>query len=491
MEHPPEQPVPLLPPGFEVGPWRVEAWHGQGAYGAVYRAVRVGQEQAGPVALKFSIHPWDGRMVREAKLLSRLDHPCVPRLLDQGMVRLLDNTQHPWFVMEWIDGAPLYAWAQRHSPSHREVCQLLAQLARALEMLHAGGAVHRDVKGDNVLVRLSDGRPCLIDFGSAHVQGEERLTWRSLPPFTLAYLSPQAALFDLSLIRQPNAYYFPSPADDLFALGVTAYRLVMGQYPPVLQRHRDDAGHWRVECPDFRPLLDSAPRVQPLLREWILRLLSQVPEERGSAALLAQALEAEAAEIMKAPQSARALASEPPPPAIPAAPSVAEGPRRSWVPKPPRAFRPWLALVAAAAVALVLWSQARFLPVSPEHVPASSPQQAQAQAPDAGTAAVGESASSMPLSSASLPSREQSLFQEGPLSPDPGQPRRQARPDAKGQCPLTRHVSFNGFCWVEQASMPAEECVRSGYTTLKGKCYAPVLELPQKTVPTSGPGKAR
>jgi len=473
MEHPPEQPRPLLPPGFEVGSWRVEAWHGQGAYGAVYRAVRVGQEQAGPVALKFSVHPWDGRMVREARLLARLEHPCVPRLLDHGMLRLLDNTQHPWLVMEWIDGAPLYAWAQQHSPSHLEVCLLLAQLARVLEMLHAGGAVHRDIKGDNVLVRLSDGRPCLIDFGSAHVQGEERLTWHSLPPFTLAYLSPQAALFDLSLIRQPHGYYFPSPADDLFALGVTAYRLVMGHYPPALQRHRDDAGHWSVECPDFRPLLDTAPRVQPLLREWILRLLSQVPEERGSAALLAQALEAEVAELMKAPQPARAQASESLPPAVPAAPSAAEGPRRFRVPRPPRAFRPWLALVAVAGVALLFWSQSRALFVSPEHVP------------DAGTAAVGQSASSTP------PPREQPLSEDGPLIPGRGPPRHQARPDAKGQCPLTRHVIFNGLCWVELASMTAEECARSGHILLKGKCYAPVLELPQKTVPTSAPGKAR
>ncbi len=358
-------------------------------------------------------------------------------------------------------------------------------------MLHASGAVHRDVKGDNVLVRLSDRRPFLIDFGSAYVQGEERLTWQSLPPVTLAYLSPQAALFDLGLIRQPHAYYFASPADDLFALGVTAYRLVMGQYPPALQRQRDEAGHWSVECPDIRSLLDGAPRVQPLLREWILRLLSYVPEERGSAAQLAQALEAEAAEFLDAPQRARAPASEPPSPAIPDAPSAAEGPRRFRVPKPPRAFRPWLALVATAGVALLLWSQSRAPFVSPEHVLASAPQQAQAQAPDAGTAAVGESASSTPASSAPLPWREQPLAEDGPLIPDPSQPRRQARPDAKGQCPLPRHVSFNGFCWVEQVPMPAEECVRSGYTSLKGRCYAPVLALPQKTVPTSGPGKAR
>ena len=490
MAHPPEQPPALLSPGDEVGPWRVEAWHGQGGYGAVYRAVRVGQEHAGPVALKLSVNPWDERMVREARLLSRLEHPCIPRLLDHGMLRLLDNTKHPWFVMEWIDGAPLYAWAQQHSPSYLQVCLLLAQLARALEALHAAGAVHRDVKGDNVLVRLSDGRPFLIDFGSAHLQGEERLTWHSLPPFTPAYLSPQAALFDLSLIRQPG-YYAPAPADDLFALGVTAYRLVMGHYPPTLQRHRDDAGHWRVECPDFRPLLDDNPRVQPLLRQWILRLLSQAPEERGSAALLAQVLEAEAAECMKTPRPARASASEPPPPVVPAAPNAAEAPRHSRASKQPRTFRPWLALVAAAGVALMLWSQSQPLSVSPEHVPARSPEQAQAQTPDAGTAAVGESAPATPPSSAPPPSREQSLSQDAPLVPGPGQPRRQAKADAKGQCHGPKQVVLNGFCWVEVTSLATEECIASGYILLKGKCYGPALELPQKTVPTSGSGKAR
>ncbi len=48
-----------LPPGTQVGPWLVEAWRGQGAFGAVYRAVRVGQERAGPVALKVALHIWD------------------------------------------------------------------------------------------------------------------------------------------------------------------------------------------------------------------------------------------------------------------------------------------------------------------------------------------------------------------------------------------------------------------------------------------------
>ena len=61
--------------------------------------------------------------------------------------------------MQWVDDAPLYDWSQQHSPSHLQLCQLLSALVRALEALHASGAVHRDVKGDNVLVHLSDSLP--------------------------------------------------------------------------------------------------------------------------------------------------------------------------------------------------------------------------------------------------------------------------------------------------------------------------------------------
>jgi eukaryotic-like serine/threonine-protein kinase len=71
-------PVPasvLLPLGTVVGAWRVEAWRGGGVYGAVYRAVRVGQEEAGPVALKVGVWPGDPRFAREVALLTRVPPP--------------------------------------------------------------------------------------------------------------------------------------------------------------------------------------------------------------------------------------------------------------------------------------------------------------------------------------------------------------------------------------------------------------------------------
>jgi serine/threonine protein kinase len=153
---------------------------GAGASGDVYRAERVGFRRSEPGALKVSRWLWNARMEREVELLSRLSHPGIPRLLDRGGRR----SEYPYFVMEWVEGPTLYDWAEQHSPAGKQVCRVLAQLARALEAVHAVGAVHRDVKGANVVVRLSDRLAVLLDFGSCHFQGAEaprprmRARWR-------------------------------------------------------------------------------------------------------------------------------------------------------------------------------------------------------------------------------------------------------------------------------------------------------------------------
>jgi len=338
-----------------------------------------------------------------------------------------------------VQGVGLYAWAEQHAPTGKQVCRVLAQLARALEVVHAAGAVHRDVKGDNVLVRLSDRRGVLTDFGSCHFPGAPRLTWRSLPPVTPEYLSPQALVFYLRSQRQPEDYYAPSPADDLYALGVTAYRLVMGQYPGRMDARGDEQGHWQVPSLDMRPLLESHGQVEPQLRQVLERLLSEAPDARGTAGQVAEALEAVAGETGEAEERPEAV-------------------------ERPRGRKRLLALAAAGACAVGLWSWQR-VPRPPGHRAASTQQ-----------------------TSDTSPARDTStLAQSFPPEPRPGQ----ARPDGKGRCPRPKQVIINGGCWFESASMSAEECKESGNVLLKGKCYIPAFPPAQKTPPTSSPAEAR
>lgn len=483
-ERAPDEHLPQLPPGLQVGDWRVVERHGYGSFGVIYRAVRVGQEDAGPVALKVSVYPWDPRFAREAELLARIRHPCVPRLLHRGVLRHVSGVEHPYFVMEWIDGTPLYAWAEQHAPSSQQVLRILAQLARALAATHAAHCVHRDVKGDNVLVRHSDGQPVLIDFGSGHFQGASRLTWQDVAPGTPTYRSFQASLFHLRSVRERDAYYPPSPADDVFALGVTAYRLVMGEYPPPFEPLEDETGSWQLVSYDPRPLLERNPRVPPRLRELILRMLSDVPEARGSAEELADVMEAAAAEpperVSTASPPAEAHASEVPP--EPAPSSALPEP----LAPPPRAsaWEPFLALVAVGLAVVVLWPS-RSTPVPSEPVSARLPAAPVSRAPDAGTSAVGDSPPSAPPASA--PSKQKPVAQSPLPEPRPGQ----LRPDSKGRCLVPKQVVLNGGCWVQQSSMTSEDCTASGYAYSRGKCYAPALESPQKTVPTSSPPEPR
>jgi hypothetical protein len=283
----PELDPASFPVGTVVGPWRVERWGGRGTYGAVYRATRVGHDETGTVALKVALHPEDPRFEREVKLLSRLRHPNVPRYLGHGTWRHGPGAMHPYVAMEWIQGRPLYDWSALRNPNSRQVLRVLAQVARALQAVHELQAVHRDVKGANLLVRPGDGRVFLLDLGLASYTGARELTPQPFPPGTLTYRSPEAWRFVKRFGNTPTARYVARPADDLFALGVTAYRLVTDEYP-ASARLGPDAG-----AP--APPAELNSRVAPRLNALILQLLSEQPEARGTAKELAGTLE-EAAE---------------------------------------------------------------------------------------------------------------------------------------------------------------------------------------------------
>ncbi len=484
----------LLPPGTLVGSWLVVAWAGRGVHGAVYKAVPVDNPDASPVALKLALLPRDPRFAREVELLSCVRHPSVPRLWEHGEWQHPGGTLYPFLVMDWVEGAPLYDWARQHNPSSQEVMRLLAQLAGALQSLHAQGCVHRDVKGDNVLVRLSDSCALLTDFGSGRYPDAATLTPDILPPGTPAYRSPEAWLFSLQFFRDPTARYSAQPSDDLYSLGVTAHRLVTGQYPEFAEPSQDEAGIWHLEGFASPAPLALNPRVAPQLNALILRMLSVRPEARGTAAELAQAL-AQAAQLTSA-ENTRPIFSEEARHSGGSAEQVGWGsgpaPRsqgheatevRTQAPEvssrtpgsaetvslPAHAWS-WRRRLTQAAVLLALgawvcWVTPKKFPEQPiiiRHEAGGAHQE------DGGTAGLGDEA--VNASAVTSPAS----FESGVLAEDalPEPLPSQARPDAKGRCPHPRQVPLSGGCWVK-TSLDPEACDALKGSMLKGMCYLP------------------
>jgi eukaryotic-like serine/threonine-protein kinase len=461
-EHSPAEPSLLLRPGAQVGPWHVVGRQGFGGFGIVYCARRAGEEHTSYVALKLARYPWDCRFAREAELLARIHHPGIPRLLDQGVWRQPSGAEHPYLVMEWVEGTPLYEWAWEHAPSGKRLLGFVAQLAGALAATHAAQALHRDVKGSNIRVRREDGRPVLLDFGSGHLQGAARLTGNGLPPGTDAYRSPESWLFQLNAPGAPVDRYEACAADDLYALGVTLYRFVTHQYPPALKSEQGLTGIWRVKRAALRPLLERYPGVEPVLREWLLRLLSLRAEERGTAAELAEAMEGAAA------------------------PAEGPAPKQAVRREPERARRPWRALAAVGLGGLFVWS-VQGVYEEPGSWPGGVLEACASGVPEPETVAVGDSAPGAVPAAAHPPAEQEAIAQEPPPKPHP----RQVRPDEKGKCPGRKQVAFSGACWVEQPPMTAEECMENGLTYYKGRCYAPTTAPPEKPQPTSSPADSR
>jgi serine/threonine-protein kinase len=443
---------------------------GSGAYGVVYLARSVQPEASGFVALKLALHARNERFGREVELLTRIRHPGVPRLLGQAHWLSPEGNPHPFLVMEWVEGLPLYQWAHVRAPSSRQVLRLLAGLARALEATHAAECVHRDVKGDNVLVRLKDGQPFLTDFGSGTWRGAASLTSPVFPPGTPAYRSPEAYRFARNIAKQPIKTYAPGEAEDVFALGVTAYRLVTEQYPPIPESPDEEAHVW-VDGTGPRPARALNGRCSLELSSLISRMLAIQPEARGSASELAEALERAARKAGPEADAPLFPRTEPEPKEEEPVPQCldSEAPGRSLCSR----------LAAAGISGAVVLGAIGVLSLASRQEAARE----QAEQRDAGTVAMGDTALTAPVASTRVPSTWSSIALDIPSKPLRGQ----LRPDANGRCPHKSYVSINGGCWTETKGDP-KDCGDYTYE-YKGACYQPVYPPPRPA--TSSPPESR
>ncbi|HLK99535.1 MAG TPA: serine/threonine-protein kinase [Myxococcaceae bacterium] len=454
--------VPLPPdsrfpqPGSLIDSWLLIEHIGQGSHGVVFHAVNPDRPEAGSYALKLALKAGDPRFERETYLLSRVQHPSVPRFEGSGFWKSPGGEAHPYLVMERVEGLSLYAWAVEHELTVRDALAQLAQVARALEATHEYG-VHRDVKGNNIRVS-SEGHAVLLDFGSCSYSDASPLTGSALPPGTPFYRSPQLLTLKFALEMGSRATYEFQPADDVYFLGITAYRLLAGGYP-----RRDSDGTARPEAP--RGLNDVCPE----LSELIVRMLSEDPRARGSARKVAEELERLlelSRESLDAPWVANAsrLSTE-----------------KDSPPAPPKAARTaWAPLVAAAGGGLALGLLGMLLArgvdrpevayVEPLPEPRASEQ------PDAGTS-VGEGALASASPSKTPPASKGRISQKMPDKPLPNQ----KRPPCSGRVTLV----INGGCWLPAPGGAEMAPCDDDLYEYKGRCYSAILLRKDERVPTS------
>ena len=212
--------------GHHVGPYRIEREIGRGGMGTVYEAWRADGEFQHRVAVKLVRGGLDNNFVikrfrNERQILAALDHPNIGRLLGGGTT----ESGYPYFVMEYIEGRPLYQYADRQGLNVADRLRLFTLLCDAVQYAHEKLVIHRDIKPTNILVSAT-GVPKLLDFGIAKLLNPELVsdttpqTTMGVRLMTIEYASPEQV--------QALPVTFLS---DVYSLGVILYELLTGHSP--------------------------------------------------------------------------------------------------------------------------------------------------------------------------------------------------------------------------------------------------------------------
>jgi serine/threonine-protein kinase len=257
-----------LPPGTNVGPFRIVGVLGRGGMAAVYEAYDERLERT--IALKVLppefLHggTFARRFEKEARVIAKLEHPSIVPIYASGI-----DEGIPWMSMRLLAGGNMGTFLKNRRPDPRQAVRMLREVADALDYAHARGVVHRDIKPANILLDGAGG-VCVGDFGLAQMlDGAPGLTRTGTLTGTPQYMAPEQVL--------------GKPADhrsDIYSLGIVAYETFVGAIPftaespvAVLMKH--------VHEPLPTPTDELLP---PALRHAIQKAAAKDPGDRWPSA---------------------------------------------------------------------------------------------------------------------------------------------------------------------------------------------------------------
>ena len=221
--------IPAFKPGQSFQRYTILQLLGQGNMGVVY----LGQEKKSgrQVALKF-LDPklWGEREAllrfrREAYTAAQIIHPNIVTVYE-----LHENAQPPFIVMEYVAGETLRKRLDRLSVSPADFFHIAGQIADGMRSAHRVGAIHRDLKPDNILLNR-EGRVKIVDFGLAKIKSaQEQITYTSAVSGTPPYMSPEQ--WEAGEVDQRS---------DIFTLGVIFYEMIAGMRPFINRKEDQDS----------------------------------------------------------------------------------------------------------------------------------------------------------------------------------------------------------------------------------------------------------
>jgi tetratricopeptide (TPR) repeat protein len=252
---------------------------GSGAMGEVFLGADPNEINPKPVAIKLLKNPLpalEARFRREFRVLQKLEHPYVVRVLEFG-----EGSKGSYLVMEFIEGDDLARW-QGEPPSTLEgiwrTVKIASKIAQGLEHVHRTGVIHRDLKPENILV-AGDDTPKLTDFGLARDTNASAMTHAGRGGFlgTLLYAAPEQ-IQGRSLDHRA----------DLYAFGMLLYRLLTGE----TAFGDRDVGQIVLAQLRERPRAPSSinPAIPANLEVIIMQLLEKNPADRPDSAAHVQGL---------------------------------------------------------------------------------------------------------------------------------------------------------------------------------------------------------
>jgi eukaryotic-like serine/threonine-protein kinase len=205
-----------------VGHFRIAGVLGRGGMGEVFLAERDDGHFEQRVALKIIQRDATGlvrRFLDERRILARLEHPNIARLVDGGFT----DSGLPYFAMELVEGDPIDRYCDAHRLDVERRLELFSAVCDAVIYAHRHLVVHRDLKPSNILV-TADGQVKLLDFGIAKLLDEAPagpdLTRTGVLPMTPEFAAPEQARGEAV-----------TTATDVYALGILLHILLCGIRP--------------------------------------------------------------------------------------------------------------------------------------------------------------------------------------------------------------------------------------------------------------------